>query len=181
MQIYTIGHSNHPKDTFLKLLLEKGIKQLVDVRSSPYSKYSPHFNREMLEFYLKKERITYFYSGKQLGGRPPDASCYKKRVLPPENVDYLHEVDYPEVMQKSWFLDGIDSLLKRAKSIPTVIMCSEEDPSLCHRHHMISKYLIDNIPDITVQHIRGDGNLVNAKSILASVNEKPSEQMSLFN
>ena len=47
--LWTIGHSNHPLETFLALLRRHEIEVLVDVRSSPYSGYCPHFNTEQLK------------------------------------------------------------------------------------------------------------------------------------
>jgi len=41
--IFSIGHSNQPLEAFLSLLQQHSIQVLVDVRSSPYSKYVPHF------------------------------------------------------------------------------------------------------------------------------------------
>jgi hypothetical protein len=38
-QIFTIGHSNHSWEAFLELLRENAITIVVDVRSSPYSRY----------------------------------------------------------------------------------------------------------------------------------------------
>lgn len=180
MQIYTIGHSNHPTGQFIRLLQDQKIRQLVDIRSSPYSKYSPQFNKEMIEHYLKRERIKYLYAGKQLGGRPQDPECYKKRSIPTDDTDYLHEVDYPVVMKKPWFLEGIASLLKVAEGDLTSIMCSEEDPAACHRHHLIAKFLNTEYPGIDVLHMRGDGNIVNARTILKSVSEDQAEQLSFF-
>lgn len=181
MQIYTIGHSNHPTGQFIKLLKDQKILQLVDVRSSPYSKFSPQFSKEMIEHYLKREKIRYIFAGKQLGGRPKDPDCYKKRIIPAEGVDYLHEVDYPTVMKKPWFLEGITDLLKVAEISLTAVMCSEEDPAACHRHHLIAKYLNAEYPMIDVLHIRGDGNVVNARTILKSVKDDQAEQLSFFN
>jgi hypothetical protein len=37
---YTIGHSNHPIEKFLKLLEKYNINVIVDARSVPYSKYA---------------------------------------------------------------------------------------------------------------------------------------------
>ena len=53
--IYTIGHSNHSLDYFMGLLKEVGITAIADVRSSPYSRFAPHFNKKELEPFLKKE------------------------------------------------------------------------------------------------------------------------------
>lgn len=178
--LYTIGHSNHEISKFINLLKSHNIKQLVDVRSAPYSKYNLHFNREILESKLKQQGIEYFYAGNRLGGRPTDPSCYKHRVLPKEGTDYLHEVDYPEVMKKSFFLQGIRRLIELAEQNITAVMCSEENPAECHRHHMISKYLMMEFPGLAILHIRGDGVVYNAKTVLDSVTDDPVEQPPLF-
>ncbi len=179
--LYTIGHSNHEITKFLTLLNEHNIQQLVDVRSSPYSKFNLHFNREILESKLKQQSIDYFFAGSHLGGRPKDPSCYKQHVLPKEGTDYLHEVNYPEVMKKTFFLQGIRRLLMLAEQNTTTIMCSEENPAQCHRHHLIAKYLLSEYPTLTILHIRGDGMVYNAKTVLDSVGDVPAEQPSLFN
>jgi uncharacterized protein (DUF488 family) len=177
MMLYTIGHSNHSFERFVQLLEENHIGLVVDVRSAPYSRYNPGFNREVLETALRGRYIEYVYAGKYLGGRPTDPTCYKDRLLPPdEGVDYLHKVDYPEVMKRDWFRRGIQRLLEIADEQVGVIMCSEEDPAKCHRHHLIARYLMAERPKVDIRHIRGDGNVIRASSILSSVNEPKAEQ-----
>lgn len=180
MRLFTIGHSNHTIDHFVSLLEEKGIKTLVDVRTSPYSRYNPQFNKESLRNTLAHHDIKYAYAGEYLGGHPSDPTCYKSRVLPEEGIDYLHEVDYPEVMRRPWFEKGIKRLLELANEQPTAIMCSEEDPAKCHRHHLIAIYLVENHREIKVSHIRGDGTAYLADSVSASVDKPSAEQLSLF-
>jgi len=34
LTVYTIGHSNHPLESFLGLLRQQGIRALIDVRSN---------------------------------------------------------------------------------------------------------------------------------------------------
>jgi uncharacterized protein (DUF488 family) len=177
--LYTIGHSNHEITKFLALLKDNRILQLVDVRSAPYSKYNLYYNRETLDSKLKQQGIEYFYYGNRLGGRPTDPSCYKHRELPKEGTDYLHEVDYPEVMKKPFFQQGIHNLLELVEKKPTAIMCSEEDPAHCHRHHMIARYLLAEHPELTVMHIRGDGSLINARELNQN-DKKTGEQLPLF-
>ena len=81
MTIYTIGHSNHEWRDFLVLLHQYGIEMLVDVRSAPYSRYSPQFNRELLAPSLEAEGIGYAFAGEYLGGRPKDPDCYREGVV----------------------------------------------------------------------------------------------------
>ena len=180
IKLYTIGHSNQSLDRFIHLLEDNGIMTLVDVRSAPYSRYNPHFNKENLESALREHDIQYAYAGKFLGGRPTDPTCYKSRTLPAEGADYLHEVDYPEVMKREWFIKGIERLLELADEQTTAIMCSEENPAQCHRHHLIAKYLMTKHPEVTVKHIRADGTVYSAAALTETVDAPTSEQLSLF-
>jgi len=95
---------------------------------------------------------------RQIPGRAAtDPTCYKNRKLPPEGTDYLHEVDYAEVNAAgTGSIKASERLLALAEAQPTAILCSEEDPSQCHRHHLIARYLMGGYPDVSVQHIRGD-------------------------
>ncbi|MDP2267690.1 MAG: DUF488 domain-containing protein, partial [Deltaproteobacteria bacterium] len=53
-EVLTIGHSIHPIEKFIELLTIHGITALCDVRSSPYSRFTPQFNRESLKTELAK-------------------------------------------------------------------------------------------------------------------------------
>ncbi|HEY7328895.1 MAG TPA: DUF488 family protein, partial [Gemmataceae bacterium] len=46
--LFTIGHSNHPLDRFLALLVQHEIEALVDIRRFPGSRKHPHFSRDNL-------------------------------------------------------------------------------------------------------------------------------------
>ena len=181
MIIYTIGHGTRTTTEFINLLKENKVTQLVDVRTSPYSRYNPQFNKENLEIFLKDNKIRYVFKGKQLGGRPSDPACYKNHKVPEGETNYLHEVDYPAIMKKDWFIKGIEHLLDLTQEETTAIMCSEEDPANCHRHHLIARYLLDEFAgEIEVLHIREAGVVFNANQIHKSVNDKKPEQGTLF-
>jgi uncharacterized protein (DUF488 family) len=139
--IYTIGHSNASATDFVGKLLTNGVKTLVDVRSAPYSQYTPHFNRETLAGILAESGVEYVYAGEYLGGRPKDPTCYRHGKVPTGKVDYLKLVDYAEVAKRPWYQKGIARLLQIATKRPTAIMCSEEDPHQCHRYHLITPTL----------------------------------------
>jgi uncharacterized protein (DUF488 family) len=178
IKVFTIGHSNVPASTIINLLTNNDIYVLVDVRSSPYSQYCPQFNRETFDQSLRKAGVEYRYAGDFLGGRPKDPSCYKDGILPDGHVDFLHKVDYPAVMTKEFFQKGIKRLLDIAIQKRTAVMCSEEDPAACHRHHLIGKYLTDK--GITILHIRGNGQIVKDQHLPGLNNESPAEQLTLF-
>ena len=176
--LYTIGHSNILASRLIDLLKQHDIRILVDVRSSPYSQYSPQFNRENLKKTVMEAGLEYKFAGEFLGGRPKDPSCYKNQQVPDGKAEYLQLVDYPTVMTKDWFKKGINRLIEISREGRTAILCSEENPAHCHRHHLIGKYLLQT--GVKVWHIRGDGNMVKAEQIPDLSNEPPAEQMQLF-
>ncbi|MEO8288440.1 MAG: DUF488 domain-containing protein [Chloroflexota bacterium] len=140
-EIYTVGHSNGTPNGFIELLRKHGVEAIVDVRSAPYSQYTPHFNREAIAEMLQDAGIIYVYAGEYLGGRPQDPTCYKHGRVPTGKVDYLKLVDYAEVAKRPWFQKGISKLIDIAGEHRTAIMCSEEDPRHCHRYHLITPAL----------------------------------------
>jgi uncharacterized protein (DUF488 family) len=177
--LYTIGHSNHPVDELTGLLAAHGIIQVVDVRSSPFSRFNPQFNRKSLEQYLAAQGMQYIYMGDTLGGRPKDPLCYKHHAVPASAKDIEAEIDYAAVMQRPWFIEGIQALLDLARQQPTCILCSEKDPAACHRHQLITRYLIKSHPGVTTWHILADGSLVNGGEIARTSDASNTGQLSL--
>jgi uncharacterized protein (DUF488 family) len=156
--IFTIGHSNLTFDAFVRLLtgVDAPITAVADVRSAPYSRFAPHFNRTSLDAGLRAHGIAYQYLGDALGGRPTDPGCYFSGQVPDGKADYLQLVDYDAVARQPWFQQGLDRLIALATAGPAAVMCSEADPEKCHRHHLIAKALRDR--GIAVRHIRKDGS-----------------------
>ncbi len=75
--IYTIGHSNHPAERFIELLRQHEIGALADVRSMPFSRFNPQFNRERLAASLREAGIQYTFLGQELGARPKEGEFYE--------------------------------------------------------------------------------------------------------
>ncbi|MDM1708360.1 DUF488 domain-containing protein [Thiopseudomonas alkaliphila] len=143
MKIYTIGHGNKKAETFLAELASFGIEFVLDIRSKPYSKWSPHFNRDELQDLLKQNNIRYVYFGDSLGGLPSDRSCYDGG-----------KVNYSTVQEKDFFKAGIARLHTAAdKGYKVALMCSESAPGDCHRSKLIGEVLLED--GIEVIHITG--------------------------
>lgn len=177
-EIFTVGHSNVSPLQIIKLLQDNHIDILVDVRSSPYSKYASQFNKSNIEDLLKKNGIDYRFAGDYLGGRPTDPTCYKNGVIPEGQADYLHLVDYPAVMTRDFFQKGIQGVLSLAQKGRVCLMCSEEDPAQCHRHHLIGRYLTEQ--GVDVFHIRWDGNIIKDQQLPNLPDDSNVEQLRLI-
>jgi uncharacterized protein (DUF488 family) len=145
--IYTVGHSNHSLEQFLRVLSMNMIKVLVDVRSAPYSRFTPHFNIQPLKLSIKNTGMEYVYLGKELGGRPSEKTYY----------DEQGNVSYNLLSESPLFLEGIERLMIGITKYRVAIMCAEEDPGKCHRNFLIAKAL--KAKSVEVRHIRGDGRI----------------------
>ena len=168
-QIYTIGHSNHSWERFIDLLVEGRIEVLVDVRSSPYSRYAPHFNANMLQEPLRGAGIKFLYLGNMLGGRPEGEDFY----------DDEGHVYYDRIEKSPHFQEGINRLLKGIQGQRVALLCGEEDPTYCHRRQLIGRVLRKQ--GIRVIHLRGDGRLQSEEELTTEeIINKHKGQMSLF-
>jgi uncharacterized protein (DUF488 family) len=112
--IYTIGHSTKSLTDFAERLKAYEIDRVIDVRTKPYSRWCPQFNRNQLEVSLAEIDINYDWRGNNLGG-------------------LADNVDYDKTLQ--WVLD-------RAKYENIALMCSEGDYHKCHRYLMLTPDLL---------------------------------------
>ncbi len=151
--VFTVGHSNHEADAFVALLRQHGIELVVDVRSTPYSRYVPQANRENLARTLESAGIAYRWMGDSLGGKPEGAVG-----------------DYDELRASPVFQLGVERLLGLAAQDRTAIMCSEGDHRQCHRHKLITPALLER--GARVLHIQRDASLVDERQV--------PRQLSLF-
>lgn len=145
--IYSIGHSNLPIEEFIALLSQHRIEALVDTRSHPYSKHAPHFNEAELSVAVKTAGLKYVFMGEELGGRPKDARFY----------DSTGRVLYGLVAETKTFQTGIRRLERGSGKYRLAVLCSEEDPSFCHRNLLIGRVL--KTRGFDVLHIRRGGTL----------------------
>lgn len=160
--ILTLGHGSLTAAEFVDLLASHAVASVVDVRSAPYSRFAPQFNREALQVTLHEAGIAYRFAGEYLGGRPRDPLCYFRGKVPEGKANYLELVNYQEVSRRDWYQRGVRRLEDVARQHSTAVFCSEEDPTRCHRHWLIARTLLQR--GATVQHIRHSGALEDASS-----------------
>jgi uncharacterized protein (DUF488 family) len=165
--VYTVGHSSHPFEAFLKLLGDHGVAVLVDVRSAPYSKYAPQFDREVLQRALNAAGIKYLFLGAELGGRPENQAYY----------DAEGHAVYSRMTTDPAFVAGIERLERGMANYRLALMCGEEDPAHCHRRLLVARILMERGHEVV--HIRGDGRVVSDEDVASQsgkslVNEQPA-------
>lgn len=144
--LFTVGHSVHPIDHFISILKKNEINAIADVRSSPYSRFTPHFNREALKESLKSEGIQYVFLGDELGARRNEPQCYERG-----------KVIYQKVAILPSFLKGVERLQEGASKMRVAIMCAEKDPLTCHRTVLVAHFARESFADTL--HILENGSI----------------------
>lgn len=154
LTVYTIGHSTHPAEKVIDLLCRHRISAVADVRSRPYSRMSPQFNRESFAATLKTAGIAYVFLGRELGARSEDRSCYVRG-----------KVQYDLLARTEFFQAGIQRLIQGITKHRVALMCAEKDPLACHRGILVCRNLVAR--GVGVEHILEDGRIENHDDALS--------------
>jgi uncharacterized protein (DUF488 family) len=144
--VYTIGHSTHSIEEFLDLLRKHGVTALADVRSTPFSRFNPQFNKDTLQETLAAHGIKYVFLGRELGARSDDPACYEDG-----------RVQYARLARAASFRAGLDRVVQGASGYRVALMCAEKDPLECHRTLLVARALADL--GVEIAHILADGSL----------------------
>lgn len=157
--LYSIGHGQKTQEEFISELKSFDIDFLVDVRTSPYSKWAPQFNKGIIECWLQQESIRYIYMGNSIGGRPSNEMC----------CDEDGYFDYHRMSDEPSFRAGLNRLVDaNSKNCRVAVMCSESDPSVCHRSKLIGRELYF-AHHISMNHIVAVNKAINQVEIMKSL------------
>lgn len=126
--IYSLGYSKWTIEQLVKTMDEKGADLLVDVRSVPYSRFNPAFNRPVL---IRTLTSRYIWKGDVLGGKPGPAT--------EEGIE--------------WLVNVLPTVQSAGRSL--IVMCVEMDPRNCHRLTDIGARLY--VRGIDICHLIHDG------------------------
>lgn len=127
------------------MLRQHGVAVVCDVRSMPYSRYKPEFNKDVLDKLLASYGIGYFFFGNMLGARPAEPELYEGG-----------RVRFDLVAQSRVFQKGLVGLKQTAKDCSAALMCAEKDPLTCHRTILVCRQLRH---EFDIRHILEDGSL----------------------
>lgn len=120
----------------------------MDVRSTPFSKFSPQFNKDELKKFLNKYGVYYIHMGVEFGARREEKNLYTKE-------GYL---DFEKTAESKQFLNGVERISKGIeKNFRIAFMCTEKDPIDCHRNILVAKQFYKRNYDI--QNILENGYL----------------------
>jgi uncharacterized protein (DUF488 family) len=151
--VWTIGHSNHPSERLLQLLMDAQIDHVIDVRSYPYSRFAPQHNRDALAGLLAAHNIGYLHLGEHLGGRPKDRAHY----------DAEGHALYRLMSEQPEFKVALNRVRSGATDHRIALLCSEAKPTHCHRRLLVGKVLTEH--GLRLHHILPDGNVESEDTV----------------
>ena len=146
--LWTIGHSTHPWETFVRLLQEAGIEAVVDVRLLAGSRRHPQFNNDAMAEALPQAGIRYVPM-RDLGGR--------RRPRPDShNTAWRHPAfrGYADYMETAGYRQARERLAELAQRERTAVMCAEAVWWQCHRSLISDDFKADGW---TVLHLQSAG------------------------
>ena len=125
---FTIGYSGRDIPDFIAALLRAGVATLVDVRFRAGSRYRPEFSKRNLQARLAGDGIAYLHRPslgvpREIRAQAVDRSLdaiwewYDEYVVPSVAGENRHD-----------FFPGAEH--------PLAFMCTELDPTQCHRHRL---------------------------------------------
>jgi len=144
--VFTVGHSTHSIEKLIELLTLNSVTAVADVRSSPYSRMNPQFNRDGLEAALQESGVSYVFLGRELGARPEDRSCYAEG-----------KARYDLIAQSALFQEGLDRVALGLATNRVALLCAEKDPLICHRAILVCRQLA--VRGIDAHHILETGQI----------------------
>ena len=152
--VFTIGHSTHPAAELIDLLVRHDVEAVADVRSSPYSRHSPEFNKDQLEAALKAAGIAYVFMGRELGARPADRDLYDGG-----------RVSWDRLRASALFRAGLERIQDGAQRMRIALLCAEKDPLDCHRTLLVGQALEER--GVAITHILADGGLETSDAAMS--------------
>jgi len=152
----TIGHAARSLDELCLILARYAIDIIIDIRSTPYSRFAPQFNRESLRTDLQIHDVSYLFLGDCLGGRPADPRALNKEG----------RVDYGRLRELPSFQRGIERVREcLAQGFRPALMCAERDPFWCHRFVLVGRALTEC--SVAIEHVLAPGESLLQQALAA--------------
>jgi uncharacterized protein (DUF488 family) len=147
--LFTIGHSTHALDEFVRMLQPNEVTRVIDVRAFPRSRTNPQYNDDALPASLRAHGIAYEHIASLGGKRPRSREIAEDANAFWDNQSFHNYADYAMGAQ---FRRGLDQVLERGSNERVALMCAEAVWWRCHRR-IIADYVLAAGRD--VWHIMG--------------------------
>ena len=146
MKLFTIGFTQKSAETFFGLLLQNGVKRVVDIRINPQGQLAGFAKQEDLPYFLNElaNHCHYEYM-------PSLAPTLEMMHTYRKNGDWqAYFKGFISLMNERQIPDSLD--MKAFEMYPSCLLCSEAKPEKCHRL-LVAERLADCWPDVEIIHL----------------------------
>lgn len=142
--VYTAGYEGISADAFLDMLVQNGIKRLVDVRNNPIARRYG-FHKSTLDRLTGNLGIEYVHFP-ELG-----IVSEKRQDLdgPDRRKELFKEYERRTLTKQK---DAVAAVGELVVEKPSVLVCMEAEPCCCHRSHLAEK--VAALTELPVVHLR---------------------------
>jgi len=143
MTLFTIGFTKTTAQSFFERLTAAGVSRVIDVRISNVSQLAGFAKKPDLEYFL--ETIAGIGYEHRLELAPSEEMF--KRYRKSKNWDTLAAA-YTTLLQQR----AVEATLDPATFEGACLLCSEHEPSQCHRR-LAAEHLAEAWPDVEIVHL----------------------------
>ena len=133
MEVYTIGFTKKSAEQFFGLLSAQGIRRLLDVRLNNSSQLASFAKRDDLAFFLRKLCTCDYRHLPDFAPTEALLSAWRAKEIGWPG----YEKAYADLLSER---DPARSFHAEDFATPTVLLCSEAEPTYCHRR-LAAEYL----------------------------------------
>lgn len=146
LRVYTAGYEGRSVDTFLHLLLQAGIRRLIDVRMNPIARRYG-FHKRTMNRLCGHLGIEYVHV--------PALGIRSEKRSDLNDLDDYNALfaDYEATTLKEEDA-AIDEVVTLAKDKPSVLVCMEADHCYCHRSRLANE--VANRSGLQITHLGSD-------------------------
>ena len=143
MKLFTIGFTKTTAESFFERLTSAGVERVVDVRISNASQLAGFAKRADIEYFL--QTIAGIGYEHRLDLAPSEEMF--KRYRKTKDWDSLAAA-YTALLEER----NVESILEPAAFEGACLLCSEHEPSMCHRR-LAAEHLAGAWPDVEIVHL----------------------------
>lgn len=144
MKVWTIGFTKTSAERFFGQLKTSGATRLIDVRLNNVSQLAGFAKRDDLAYFLQSICSMDYVHEPMLAPTSGMLGAYRKKTVSWDE----YEAQFVSLMKER----QIESLMSRDIIADSVLLCSEDKPTRCHRR-LVAEYLAEHWGDVEIKHL----------------------------
>jgi uncharacterized protein (DUF488 family) len=123
---FTIGYAGRTAKQLIQMMVEVGVRSVIDIRFNPVSMYRPELSKTNFQHEVERAGLEYIHAPRL--GVPRDI---RAKAIAEGNRQAIWDWYHKYVVER--FVRNLDEFFNSAEH-PVALMCVEADPIECHRH-----------------------------------------------